>query len=359
MAAENKIDHDVACATLKKAWADLSSADEPPTKMKQYIEEVLDASDVTYKYILVTGFLAKYVNPKIHARALQKGSDLRGAYDARSLAHKVVVGFEKSKGNLFGLSNEPFVNKPARHPEHDKNNDQLRNKAIAASLHEALEQAQSKGREEVYKGLVHILRIGARSAKNEKKVNVTTSCNLECVTDFVEVFLQHTDGGARLVAVWGALTTLLTEKASVKAYPPNVADRFAKTAGDVEVRYDKRLVSATEYKQRPINLDDVKHGIKKAIQNGVPEYLFVISEGVVEGDEKQIQEALRHASKTIDTTLIEIHDQAHRYALMLNPARRAKFGLEVVRLLREMRKFESANEAAKLWNRIMTGKGSA
>jgi len=37
---------------------------------------------------------------------------------------------------------------------------------------------------------------------------------------------------------------------------------------------------------------------------------------------------------------------------MLNPARRAKFGAKVVDLLREMRKFESANTAAELWNRL-------
>jgi hypothetical protein len=111
--------------------------------MQQLIENVLGASDVTFKYILVTGYLAKYVNPSAHARAIQVGSSLTGAYDARSLCHRVVVGFEKSKGNLFGLSNEPFVNKPARHPEHDGDNAQLRNKLGAKTLHNALEQAQS------------------------------------------------------------------------------------------------------------------------------------------------------------------------------------------------------------------------
>jgi hypothetical protein len=93
--------------------------------MQQLIENVLGASGVTFKYILVTGYLAKCVNRAAHARAIQVGSSLTQAHDARSLCHKVVVGFEKSKGNLFGLSKEPFVNKPARHPEHDGDNTQL------------------------------------------------------------------------------------------------------------------------------------------------------------------------------------------------------------------------------------------
>src|SRR5258708_7860472 len=110
------VDHDSARAALGKAWAEIGSGSRPPARMQQLIENVLAASDVTFKYILATGYLAKVVNPAAHARAIQVGSSLAGAYDARSLAHKVLVGFEKSKGNLFGLSNEPFVNKPARHP---------------------------------------------------------------------------------------------------------------------------------------------------------------------------------------------------------------------------------------------------
>lgn len=352
------VSNEAARKALDKAWTDIKTTDEPPEKMKKYIEEVLEASDVTYKYILVTGFLAKYINPNIHARSLQKGSSLEGAYDARSLAHGVVVGFEKAKGNLFGLSNEPFVNKPARHTEHDKDNQQLRNRVIARSTHQALEKAQEGPKSEVYRGLVHILRIGAKNAKNEKQVEIKTSCNMDCVTDFISKFLEHADGGARLVAVWGAFTSLLSESAKVKTNSPNAADRFAKTSGDVEVWYDKTLVSATECKQRPINHDDVKHGIKKAIENGVPEYLFVISSGIADGDKEKISETLEKASKHIDTKLINIHSKAHRYALILNPFRRAKFGLEVVRLLRDMRKYESANVAAELWNKITREKDS-
>src|SRR5664279_1500723 len=106
------VDHSEARGALGKAWAEIGSSARPPARMQQLIENVLGASDVTFKYILVTGDLAKCVSASVHARAIQVGSSLNGAYDARSLCHKVVVGFEKSKGNLFGLSNEPFVNKP-------------------------------------------------------------------------------------------------------------------------------------------------------------------------------------------------------------------------------------------------------
>jgi hypothetical protein len=136
-----------------------------------------------------------------------------------------------------------------------------------------------------------------------------------------------------------------------------MADRFAKTAGDVEVRYEKKLVSASECKQRPLNLDDVKHGIKKAAENAVPEYIFVVSEGVVAADEDAIRKVLEESSSKIDSDIIFMQEEAPRYAFMLNPTRRAKFGIEVVRLLKKMRKFESANKAADLWNGFIDGKG--
>lgn len=47
-----------------------------------------------------------------------------------------------------------------------------------------------------------------------------------------------------------------------------------------------------------------------------------------------------------------IREQSALLASVLNPVRRADFGASVVELLREMRKFDSANAAAELWNRI-------
>lgn len=344
------VDHGAAQVALDRAWAEIGSDSSPPARMQHLIENVLNATDVTFKYILITGYLAKVVNPKAHARAMQVGSHLRGAYDARSLAHKVVVGFEKSKGNLFGLSNEPFVNKPARHPEHDGENTQLRNRLGAKLLHGALEEAQSRTPAEVYLGLVHILRMGAKQAASQKQVNVTTQVNLPKVLSFIKRFLEETDGGSRLVGVWGAFQALLSENGEIKVYSPNASDFFGKTSGDVEVYYDGVLVSASECKQRPLNLDDVSHGIKKALEKNVPEYLFIISAGIAEGQEAEIGEELRKHSTEVDSTVIDIWIHGRLMAYLLNPERRGKFGVTVVELLRRMRKFESANEAATLWN---------
>lgn len=346
------VDHDSALEALNRAWSDQQSKARPPARMRQLIEQVLAATDVTFKYILVTGYLAKYVNPSVNARALQVSSKLDEAYDARSLCHKVVVGFEKTKGNLFGLSNEPFVNKPARHPEHDGGNPQLRNKIIAQKLHEALEVANSAKAMDIYLGLVHILRVGAQHAAEQKETQIKVRVNLLAVLDFIDVFLKETDGGSRLVGVWGAIMTLISESGKIVVTSPNASDEFGRTVGDVEIYYDEILVAASECKHRPMNLDDVKHGIRKALEKGVPEYHFVIAAGLVAGQEKQIQEELSAHSAEVDLLLVDIWHSKTLLAGILNPVRRARFGEVVVELLRKMRKFESANQAAELWNKI-------
>ena len=347
------VDIEAVTQNLNRAWD--ASADplaSVPPAMKAAIDAVMSASDVTFKYILVTGYVAKFTNSHIHARALQTGSSLKESYDARSVCHKAVVPFEKSKGNLFGLSNEPFVNKPARHQEHDGENDQLRNKVGARSLHAALEAAQKGKKEQVFAGLAYILGRGRTRAATEQQAQVTHAVSMPRVLKFCQEFLMETDGGARLVAVWGAFSAMLADDAKIAVESPNASDQFSKTAGDVEVSYDGIVVSASECKQRPLNCDDVMHGLRKAATKGIPEYIFVISAGIASGQEDAVKATIAKAAETIDTVLVDIHQEMPWLVRALNPKRRGQFGEVVVALCRKMRKFDSANTAADLWNKV-------
>lgn len=273
-------------------------------------------------------------------------------HGTRSLCHKVVVSFEKTKGNLFGLSNEPFVNKPARHPEHDGGNTQLRNKIIAQKLHSALDIANSAKEKDIFRGLVHILRIGDQHASDRITANVKSSANLSSVLSFIDIFLKESDGGARLVGVWGAIMSLISENGTISVNSPNTSDEFGGTAGDVQMFYNGILVAASECKHRPLNLDDVKHGIRKAKEKGVPEYHFVIADGLAAGQTKQIRDEIKANSSEIDLILVDIWNSKTLLVGIINPLRRAQFGEKVEKLLRDMRRFDTANIAAKLWNSV-------
>jgi hypothetical protein len=337
---------------LEDAWKNIEDKTiSPPADVAKSLESILSSSELTFKYILVTGILAKYVNHKVHSRALQAGSQLSGAYDARSLCHHVVVPFEKTKGNLFGLSNEPFLNKPARHKEHDKSNP-VRNKYLAAILHDVLEYANSTSRKDLFKILVHILRVAQEYASTVISVSFDTEPNYLRVINFVNIFLAKADGGSRLVAITGAFIELLNQDFDVKIYPPNVPDKFAETAGDIEIWNEKMLISATECKHRPLTLEDIRHGIRKAKDRKVTEYCFVFAEGLDRTQESDINSEIIEERKNLDVILIDIYEAMKAWASALNPARRIIFGDKVVKILREIRQFDTANTAANVWNEL-------
>src|SRR4051794_7949490 len=97
------VDHVKAKAVLEAAWGRLVDKTLIPSpKVSGDLDAVLKAKDVAFKYIMVTGLLGKCTEPAVHPRALQAGSSIEGAYDARSLCHGVVVTFEKTKGDLWG-----------------------------------------------------------------------------------------------------------------------------------------------------------------------------------------------------------------------------------------------------------------
>lgn len=354
MGGPGKVNLVQARKNLQAAW---DKIDDPsvvaPAELLAKIQKVFTASDVTYKYILVTGLLGKLTQPGVHPRALQAQSKLAGAYDARGLCHKVVVSFEKTKGNLFGLSNEPFLNKPARHAEHSKDNPQLRNKRLAGITHDVPEAALGAKPAEVEGMLVSALRAGKELAESEVTTAIDVDVNLRHVLLFIQKFLRESEGGARVVAVTAAFVLLLSEKYGVKVYPPNFSDKFAKTCGDIEVFVEKGLIAAYECKHRPLTLDDVHHGLGKAREHGAAEYCFVIAAGIAEGEEDLVRAEVRNARAEQDVSLIDIHAAARMWPVLLNRVRRAEFSTTIVTILRDMmNRAEVANAAATLWNSI-------
>src|SRR5690606_31909732 len=101
---------------------------------------------LTYRYILTTGLLAKATDKRVNALTLQAGSNLPGAYDARSLCHKVLVPVERQLLDRgLGGSNEPFLNKPARFTEISSANAVRKGSDAAAlkTLHKVLSEIKS------------------------------------------------------------------------------------------------------------------------------------------------------------------------------------------------------------------------
>ena len=110
-----------AAAVLQTAYTQATISPTTECKYKDFIDYVIDNTHLTYKYVLFTALLSKSTDESVNALCLQKHSTLPGAYDARTVCHKVIVPFEmETLKKALGGSNEPFLNKPARFPELSK-----------------------------------------------------------------------------------------------------------------------------------------------------------------------------------------------------------------------------------------------
>jgi len=83
---------------------------------KDLIRGSLTSRSKSYHYVLLTQVLCKIVDPSLDARSLQVAWGLPGAFDARTVAHDVIVPFDKANRSVLGGSSEPYVNNPLRVP---------------------------------------------------------------------------------------------------------------------------------------------------------------------------------------------------------------------------------------------------
>ncbi len=94
------------------------SSTEPLKKdydiLKKNIRDCLSSNTKSYRYVLPTQLLSKSVDHSLDCRSLQAAFESEGSFDARTIAHKVIVPFDKENHNVLGGSNEPYVNNPLR-----------------------------------------------------------------------------------------------------------------------------------------------------------------------------------------------------------------------------------------------------
>ena len=89
---------------------------EPPGsdyyQFKELIADCLKSKTKSCHYVLPTQLLCKSVNPSLACHPLQAAYSTRGAFDARTIAHGVIVPFDRKNHNVLGGSPEPYVNNP-------------------------------------------------------------------------------------------------------------------------------------------------------------------------------------------------------------------------------------------------------
>ena len=345
---------------LDAAWAYPPSAPAPPTpEIVEDIATVLNTSGKTYPYALLTQVLGCVVVPEYDPKSIQKGcresNDIseEASWDARSLAHGVVVPWNQQVEYPLGDSNEPYLNNPLRFPYFD----------------DAMRRAQR--RKDKFDALLRVLQFCAdqpalrRAVLNEiiaagkRRLAVATivfsppmRLDTARLADLIQQFLEVCSGGLRLQVVVCAMFRAEAKGAyniEVKTDRPTVADAAAMTGADVRITRDQNLEMLVEVKDRAISASDITGSIKKARAAAATELKIVFAHDA-HIENELIALAAREFSNGMTVSLIPWRDLFAGYLAISDVNSRSRILRAVGDLLNEL----SASQEHKIhWRDLL------
>jgi hypothetical protein len=256
----------------------------PKHPKRQAIADVMLGRHLTYRYVLFTSLLAKATNGAANGLAMQAGADLEGAFDARSLCHKVVVDYDRDASQLagrLGRSNEPYLNKPARYPAlafenavrrgYDRS---IRDKCIDI-LSELVGQADARvALEDAVYYTMQREPLVADAAELEGG-----STLLDILARFASAVAGYSSEGESCAILTGLAFYIFGRNygrsLEIRVHPVNQAGSSSREVLDVDVYCLEGLWLAAEVKDKVFNFNDVDHAASKARAVGLGSFFFI------------------------------------------------------------------------------------
>lgn len=315
---------------LYKAYEEAMKGAPPQTRFTSFVDSVVDNTHKTFKYILFTALLSKATDSSVNPLCLQACSSLRGSYDARTFCHNVIVPFEMSVlEKALGVSNEPFLNKPARFPELNRTNPVRRgnDQDILNTLCDYLPQLKSS--KDAYDALVYMLQklIRIREAhKRELSFALEANCDDPLIiSQFLKKMMQESfEGESLTLAVAGAYYMLYAgQNVTVQVHPVNQCGASSKEISDLDIYSNDWLYISNELKDKPFSATDIKHAADKVIAAGGNKLLYAVGPRGAFDRKECVPTLLSYEAKGFFVKLVDAM-QLIDYAVMLSPAYDAK-----------------------------------
>ncbi len=291
---------------LERRWKHIcgqiegNTAAKPPEdvseNIRRFIKACLTSATKSYHYVLPTQILAKCVNSSLDSHSLMTAYGKPGAFDARTIAHDVIVPFDKANYNVLGGSPEPYVNNPLRCP------------AVIAEY-----RTQQKAKEDWDK-LIAVLDF-VETAKNPQIIEqvfdlvlteihhlLSQVCvlyptpnriSLNQTFDLISRFLSEKSGGDRMEAVCTALFRVIADTFKlfdqVQRVKVNATDASSGMAGDIECSLNDRVVLLVEVKDRSLTLTQLDAKLDVARYRKISEILFIAKDGIDRAEKEQTE----------------------------------------------------------------------
>lgn len=273
------VDEEIAEETLLKAFKNKKKEDD---KIALKIRRIINGTHLTYRYILVNALLAKASNTDVNPLCLQAGASCDGAFDARSLCHKVLVPFEREYlSNALGGSNEPFLNKPARFSMLSSDNAVRAGKDFN-TLQLLIETLSSITTGEIankyLQGAMQDLDELAKYNDSLYDVDIENNSKLSDIYNFILELTTKKCNGEICALIVGTLETLYynnDNNYSIKSHKVNQSGSSSKEVGDIDIFYNNKVISAIEVKDKDFSDTDVEHALKKFFDGKCEKSMFI------------------------------------------------------------------------------------
>jgi hypothetical protein len=268
--------------------------------LRELVRSCLTSATKSYHYVLPTQILCKCVDRRLDCRSLQASFGKPGAFDARTIAHDVIVPFDQSHHRVLGGSSEPYVNNPLRCPAVIKRyRAQQKNKEdwdkLCAAL-DAVQKAQSADFcEKVFK---HILVEIYRLLSGVQVIYAAPNrVSLKQTIDLVRRFSAERSGGDRMEAVCTALFKAIASQFGlfdrIRREKVNVADAASGMGADIECWFKGKLALLVEAKDRSLTLTQLDAKLDVARAKKISEILFLAEKGVERSEEPETAERIQ------------------------------------------------------------------
>jgi len=330
----------------KEAEAGLARDRLEDDDLVRRIRACINSQTKTYRYVLPTQLLAKLADARLDCRCLQRGRGEAGSFDARTIAHKVVVPFDQANENVLGGSPEPYVNNPLRVPEvSTKYRNAQRNRKDWDHLCRVLELVENKDQAE-YTRLVFLQtlkEIYRRLSDVSVSYPAPRRISLDRTIKLIEDFLANPSGGDRLLALTTALFLIIGKRfalfTDVRRGNVTSADAATGMVADLECLSEKgEVVLAVEVKDRDLTVSQIRTKVPNIREKHVAEIFFIAQGGVAPSDRETVSQLVgREFARGQNLYVMDIFSLGKAALALLGEEGRIEFLAEVGRQLDKYR----------------------
>jgi hypothetical protein len=260
-------------------------------ELKQLIRDCLISPTKTYHYVLPTQLLCKAVDPSLNAHSLQVAYGEPGAFDARTVAHSIIVPFDQQNYRVLGGSQEPYVSKPLRIPAViPEYRHQQKRKSDWNKLVRVLDIVQQSRDQVFIRQVFDQVLYEIHKLLGDVIVRYPTSnrVSLNDTHQMIETYLAEKSGGDRIEAICTALFQTIGDRFSlfdaVRREKVNAADASSGMVADIECWLDNKIVLLVEVKDRSLTLTQLDAKLDIARSEKISEILFIAEKGKENGE---------------------------------------------------------------------------